>query len=177
MQEKGIKYRHAWNIIKAGGKYYHLDATFDNSLGREGLIRYDYFCLGDKQLFRDHEPLIWTAPECTEASAGYYRDNKLSFTKVEEAYKRALQAAKKGKPLVFHWRGGYLIRDVLTELVSEIRKAASEKGRTVSIYVNWPQSVIQASFTAEADTDKTNSEEKVEMQEANEGELYEEQGE
>lgn len=33
--EKGIKYRHTWNIIRIGGKYYHLDATFDNTLGNE----------------------------------------------------------------------------------------------------------------------------------------------
>ena len=30
--EKNIKYRHAWNIVRIGGKYYHLDVTFDNSL-------------------------------------------------------------------------------------------------------------------------------------------------
>ena len=29
--EKGIKYRHTWNIVKIGGTYYHLDATFDNT--------------------------------------------------------------------------------------------------------------------------------------------------
>ena len=27
--EKGIKYRHTWNIVKIGGTYYHLDATFE----------------------------------------------------------------------------------------------------------------------------------------------------
>ena len=32
--EKGIKYRHAWNVVRVNGKYYHLDATFDNSLGK-----------------------------------------------------------------------------------------------------------------------------------------------
>ena len=32
--EKGIKYRHTWNIVRIGKSYYHLDATFDNSLGR-----------------------------------------------------------------------------------------------------------------------------------------------
>ena len=32
--EKGIKYRHTWNIVKIGGTYYHLDATFDNTLGK-----------------------------------------------------------------------------------------------------------------------------------------------
>ena len=38
--EKGIKYRHTWNIVRIGGQYYHLDATFDNSLGGDGVIRY-----------------------------------------------------------------------------------------------------------------------------------------
>ena len=33
--EKGIKYRHTWNIVKIGGQYYHLDATFDNTLGAD----------------------------------------------------------------------------------------------------------------------------------------------
>ena len=57
--EKGIKYRHTWNIVRINGQYYHLDATFDNTLGKneDGLtsIRYDYFNLDDKNIFRDHE--------------------------------------------------------------------------------------------------------------------------
>lgn len=43
--EKNIKYRHAWNIVKIGGAYYHLDATFDNTLSHMGPVRYDYFNL------------------------------------------------------------------------------------------------------------------------------------
>ena len=31
--DKGIKYRHTWNIVKIDGQYYHLDVTFDNTLG------------------------------------------------------------------------------------------------------------------------------------------------
>ena len=59
--DKGIKYRHTWNIVRINGKYYHLDATFDNTLTRNCTIgeeiRYDYFNLEDKSIFRDHEPL------------------------------------------------------------------------------------------------------------------------
>ena len=69
--EKGIKYRHTWNIVKIGGQYYHLDATFDNSLGKCSVtgeeIRYDYFNLDDKAIFRDHEPLIAPAPACSNS--------------------------------------------------------------------------------------------------------------
>ena len=96
--EKGIKYRHTWNIVRIGGQYYHLDATFDNTLGKHqgnaeapGEIRYDYFNLGDKAVFRDHEPLIAPTPGCPDNDHFYYKEKKLSFTKTEEVYKRAQQ--------------------------------------------------------------------------------------
>ena len=77
--EKGIKYRHTWNIVKLDGVYYHLDATFDNTLGRDGSeIRYDYFNLDDQQIFRDHEPLIAPAPACTNHDHFYYKEMKSS---------------------------------------------------------------------------------------------------
>ena len=77
--EQGIKYRHAWNILKADGQYVHLDATFDNSLGHDGIIRYDYFNLDDKRLFRDHQPVIYPIQACTAGDDFYYREAKLSF--------------------------------------------------------------------------------------------------
>ena len=123
--EKGIKYRHTWNIVRIGGAYYHLDATFDNTLGKSDKvedIRYDYFNLDDGHIFKDHEPLIAVAPHCTDHDHFYYKEKKLSFTKTEDVYKRSLQAAKKGKTLTFHWRGGYLTREVLNELLGLIRK-------------------------------------------------------
>ena len=76
--EKGIKYRHTWNIVKIDGQYYHLDVTFDNTLGNyekkenqkpenktprntsgknkagkaeQMDFRYDYFNLDDKNNF------------------------------------------------------------------------------------------------------------------------------
>ena len=145
--EKGIKYRHAWNIVKIGGRYYHLDATFDNSLGRGETIRYDYFNLGDKQLFRDHEPVLYQAPLCGDGDYFYYREKKLSFTKTEDVAKRAAQAVKKGKPLIFHWRGGYLTRDTVTELLTLMEEAAKQKGKHVRAGLNWPQAVFFAEFT------------------------------
>lgn len=147
--DKGIKYRHTWNIVKIGGKYYHLDATFDNTLtsdSRQEEIRYDYFQLSDKQIFRDHEPLIAPAPKCVDADHFYYKEKKLSFTKTEEVYKRCLQAAKKGKTLTFHWRGGYLTREVLTELLDLMRRVGAEKSKTPAIQLNWPQAVIRVRY-------------------------------
>ena len=74
--EKNIKYRHAWNVIKIGGTYYHLDATFDNTLSKDATIRYDYYNLSDTQIFKDHEPLVWKVPACTDGDHFYYREKR-----------------------------------------------------------------------------------------------------
>ena len=163
--EKGIKYRHTWNIVKIAGQYYHLDATFDNTLGN-GEIRYDYFNLSDKSIFRDHEPLIAPAPVCTDGEHFYYKEKKLSFTKTEEVYKRALQAAKKGKTFTFHWRGGYLTREVLQELVDLIRQAGKEKNKNARISLNWSQAVLRFDYIESVGE----PEPEIVMEEANEGE-------
>ena len=103
--DQGVKYRHAWNILKLDGQYVHLDATFDNSLGHDGVIRYDYFNLDDKRLFRDHQPVIYPVPACAASDRFYYREAKLSFTKVEDVVKRAQMAIRKGLPFVLFASG------------------------------------------------------------------------
>lgn len=165
--EKGIKYRHTWNIVRIGGQYYHLDATFDNTLGNDKKeIRYDYFNLDDKSIFRDHEPLIAPAPKCEEGDRFYYKEKKLSFTKTEDVYRRALQTAKKGRVFTFHWRGGYLTKAVLEELLELIQKAGKEKQKNARISLNWPQAVLRFDYVE----DHGEVEPEVVVEEANEGE-------
>ena len=166
--EKGIKYRHTWNIVRINGQSYHLDATFDNTLGRNEddsvSIRYDYFNLDDKNIFRDHEPLIAPAPACPDGSHSYYREKKLSFTKIEDVYKRALQAARKGREFTFHWRGSYLTREVLADLVDQIQAAGKTRDKKAIITLNWPQAILRFHFTNQQ------AEDKVFIEEVNEGE-------
>lgn len=162
--EKGIKYRHTWNIVKIGGKYYHMDVTFDNSLGNPDEIRYDYFLLSDKQIFRDHEPVLCQMPECSDGDHFYYREKKLSFTKQEEVRSRAMQAAKKGRTLVFHWRGDCLTRERLAELLQIFEEEAAKKEKHAKVSLNWPQAVIRVAF------EKERPEKQLIMEEANEGE-------
>ena len=166
--EKGIKYRHTWNIVRINGQYYHLDATFDNTLGRNEddsvSIRYDYFNLDDKNIFRDHEPLIAPAPACPDGSHSYYREKKLSFTKIEDVYKRALQAVRKGREFTFHWRGSYLTREVLADLVDQIQAAGKTRDKKAIITLNWPQAILRFHFTDQQ------AEDKVFIEEVNEGE-------
>lgn len=162
--EKNIKYRHAWNIVKIGGAYYHLDATFDNTLSHMGPVRYDYFNLDDGKVFRDHEPVIWKVPACTASDGFYYRVKKLSFTKMEEVEKRALQAAKKGKELIFHWRGGALNRETAAQMLEAFKEAGEKKGKYPRAAINWPQAVLLVEYLSELPAEELVTEE------ANEGE-------
>ena len=162
--DKKIKYRHAWNIVKIGGIYYHLDATFDNSLGHGETIRHDYFNLDDKQIFRDHEPVIDGSLQCGDGGRFYYKEKKLSFTKMEDVSKRAIQAMRKGNPLIFHWRGGYLTRETALELLELLEQTAVQKGKHARIRLNWPQAVFQVTFIGEA------AGKELIVEEANEGE-------
>lgn len=165
--EKGIKYRHAWNVVRIGGRSYHLDATFDNSVGTPELIRYDYFNLEDRRIFRDHEPLITPAPTCTDGDGFYYRMKKLSFTKLEEVERRGEQAARKKKELVFHWRGGYLTRAVLKDILQCLERAGESRGVHPRVRLNWPQAVLQVAYTPEC------PQHMLDAQQANEGEELE----
>jgi hypothetical protein len=150
----GVKYRHAWNEVKLGGGWYHLDVTFDLSLCACGIKRYDYYNLSDQAVFRDHRPLIYPAPPCNDGSRFYYRQEKRSWTKPEDVTNRAGQALRKKQPnLVFHWRGGYLSRSVVQELAARLQQAAVAKGKGVAISLNAPQGVFFVSFLEEAQTD------------------------
>jgi len=147
--EKGIKYRHAWNVVKIDGVWYHLDATFDNSLGKNE-TRYDYFNLDDKSIFKDHEPVVFAVPECTDGNHCYYKERKLTFTKLEDVAKRCLQAIKKDRTFTFQWRGGYLTKAVLEEMLQIIYDTAKSKERHSRISVNWPQAVLRVKFFQES---------------------------
>lgn len=162
--EKGVKYRHAWNIVRIDKKYYHLDCTFDNSLGNPEEIRYDYFLLPDKKIFRDHERLVWKMPACEDGDRFYYKEKKLSFTKMEDVRKRSAQAVKKGKTLLFHWRGGYMTREIVQEFLQIFKEEAAKKEKFAKVSLNWAQAVVRVEFIAQAPL------EELTMEEANEGE-------
>ena len=149
--EKGVRYRHTWNVLTIDGKRYHMDATFDNSLQR-GTHRYDYFNLDDKHIFSDHEKLVLPVPKCTEDKGYYYRS--VSLTKTEDVANRVCQALrKKQTQFVFHWRGGGLNREILNEILAGAAEEAGKKGLQVSCAVNVRQAVIQLDFGTTRETE------------------------
>ena len=62
---------HAWNIVKIGGKAYHLDTTWDINLSSKGVISYKYYLISDQEAAGDHD---WkrNVPACTARRAGVF---------------------------------------------------------------------------------------------------------
>lgn len=125
----------------------------------------DYVNLSDKQIFRDHEPVIWKVPVCADNDHFYYKEKKVSWTTLDEVRNRSRQAAKKGRILLFHWRGGYLTKEILNELLVIFNEEAAAREKHALISLNWPQAVLQVRFA------EGTGKENVEMEEANEGEI------
>ena len=71
---------HAWNVVCIGGKWYHLDITFDNTL-TNNIIRYDYFNISTEQVLLDHQYDTNAYIDylcCTQTD--YYKMKNLLFT-------------------------------------------------------------------------------------------------
>ena len=134
--------------------------------------------------------LIAPAPACTDATAVFIiGEKKLSFTKAEDVYiSVALQAAKKGKTLTFHWRGGYLTPGgTWRELLDLMQQAGAVKNKTAVVGLNWAQAVLRLHYVESAEAGDENAEAAngaigkethkakidVTMEDANEGEQIE----
>lgn len=64
---------HAWNIVKLGDGYYHLDATWDDPVTNTGqdVLRHTYFNVTDAKMAKDH---IWDRrnyPKCRATAYSY----------------------------------------------------------------------------------------------------------
>lgn len=90
---------HAWNVIKIGDFFYHIDATWDiNHKEQMGGYFYDYFCVNDDSICRDHEWDINMTPACVREDFSYYRRNSCyanNLSQLEEIFIRYVKSKQK----------------------------------------------------------------------------------
>ncbi len=71
---------HAWNIVKIGGGYYHLDATWNDPESEENIVSYAYFNINDEEISETHTVEERFLGRCTEIEENYYVKNSIYFT-------------------------------------------------------------------------------------------------
>lgn len=54
---KSSGYGHMWNMVKVDGTWYHMDVTWDDPISSKPILRYDYFCLSEKDMLADDHKL------------------------------------------------------------------------------------------------------------------------
>lgn len=87
LQRAGIECRyviseqmdHAWNIVKIGGQWYHVDLTWDDPTpNSEGFVDHKYFLVTDEEISASEKPHYgWDSDiKCTDTrfSQGFWRD-------------------------------------------------------------------------------------------------------
>ena len=69
---------HAWNLVKLGGEYYHLDATWNDPVTDDGsdVLRYSYFNVTDDQIRKNHR---WDKSKFPQCDSYEYSFNNLDF--------------------------------------------------------------------------------------------------
>ncbi|MCT8977827.1 hypothetical protein N4T77_14595 [Clostridium sp. CX1] len=64
---------HAWNIVKIGGEYYHLDPTWNDPVteNNSNEPRYSYFNITDEQIVKNHRWNKNNYPKCTSTTYSF----------------------------------------------------------------------------------------------------------
>ncbi|MCX7921795.1 MAG: DUF5050 domain-containing protein [Clostridia bacterium] len=76
----GININHAWNIVKIGQDYYHLDATWNDPTNDEGnnYLLHTYFNISDNQISVNHNWDRTVYPKCLQDNPVFNMNLKLN---------------------------------------------------------------------------------------------------
>lgn len=159
--------RHAWNIVRLHGENYHMDATFDLSLSRFGVKRYDYYLLSDDEIARDHREAVWPIPRCP-VSGGFYASERRTAASLPALEKLLIRLTKKRtRVIAFQWddpAGTFPVE----EIARVCGEFAGERNMRIRLSCNRTQRVVLLTLIDE------NAQAPTEEREKREGEsLYE----
>lgn len=148
--QKSLKHEnHSWNMVKIGGKWCHVDLTFNTSIRINDYLRYDYFGLSNVQINTDHTFIENMYPRSLGNEFEYYRRHHLYVNSVLEIKKLLLDSFS-GRNTNFVLRLSPLIKPFDFEkrihgLIIEVANQKKYYGSFRYSY-NQYQNVIQISF-------------------------------
>lgn len=95
---------HTWNKVKCGGRWYNLDATWDDpiikakSIRKDTYVRYDFFLVPDSDIIGLTHTVseeIIKSPVCDSDAASYFNSEHLLADSAENGIEMLTSAAKK----------------------------------------------------------------------------------
>lgn len=119
---------HAWNIVKIDGEYYHLDATNNDTMTKDGteILIYSYFNLTDSEMMKFYEWETSQYPKCRSTRNNYY--NKYGLVADDtESLRRVLTAAIEKRSPVIEVKISNYTQDTLPALKEMIKNSKAVK--------------------------------------------------
>lgn len=96
---------HAWNVVLVDGAYYQLDVTWGDPYDPDGTQTktYDYMCITEEEIRRDHTANWSEYPSCTSIDRNYFimEDRYLQYYSLDTLVSWAQSAYYAGVPLTF----------------------------------------------------------------------------
>jgi hypothetical protein len=102
---------HAWNIVRIGDNYYHVDVTWGDPVFagamEEGTgitqMNYNYLCCTDSEIYTTHTPEETVElPKCTDDSYNYYRINGMYYENWDSdvIYNAMMESVRNGESTI-----------------------------------------------------------------------------
>lgn len=139
---------HAWNLVKLGGSWYHVDCTWDDP-NEGGYENHDYFCVNDETMALDHS---WNRPgvhvdsdgmlvpeaggEYESRGAGMY-DYDFTFADLDElktAFDREVAAGNYRYYTVGCYTGSGSVEDLIDEIGTWFETKVNELANQGLVY-------------------------------------------
>lgn len=148
---------HMWNEAMIDGSYCHIDLTWDDPDGENGLnfIKYDYFGLTDEEIrsCRTIEGNEFELPVCSDTRNNYYVHNDLCADSVDNAKDIILQESKKNGVRCIQFKAAdesvfgeiteRLLHDDSKELIRLLHSSGNAGVTTVDYIINKRNYVVK----------------------------------
>ncbi len=138
------KREHQWNIVEVDGKTYHVDVSLDIrgsirdarcAVSGEGKhICYDYYCLTDKDIQKDHDAEYSGAFRCGCDDINYFKTTRTEFYSSGALVNWLSGEVAAGKTdLYFRYKGDQKMEELMDQLMTQVDKQLSSMGRDDNI--------------------------------------------
>lgn len=130
---------HAWNLVRCGGEYYHVDTTWGDPVyqiaeGEEAPqwenISYDYMCCNDEEIYRTHQAdAEYPLPACNGMTWNYYVVNGMYYDSYDaDVALNALNSAiyEKRNPTIFKYFNEASYQQAKDEILGSLVHSAAQ---------------------------------------------------
>lgn len=151
---KSMGMNHAWNMVKLGEDYYHVDATWDDPLLSDGkqILVYNYFNLNDQEISKNHSWNKSKYPKCNAIKYNYYNYYNFIVKDLRELYQKIDEALTKGiKVLEVKILDSNVDKYDIPEIVNKlvVERHYSYSGLSYSYNINEDLNIIRIEFEYE----------------------------